>query len=128
MLNKLTGILLIILLHPTFTLAQRYSSERGYETMGLEDGSVVGKSFIYGLIACAIGFFICKVSTVKDKNGKDEFSNWYFLGLGCFFIAFLFFLPLLSWIEFAVVNLLYLGTILAVVGFIGLLIYGWLKG
>lgn len=96
--------------------------------MGLEDGSVVGKSFIYGLIACAIGFFICKVSTVKDKNGKDEFSNWYFLGLGCFFIAFLFFLPLLSWIEFAVVNLLYLGTILAVVGFIGLLIYGWLKG
>ncbi|TKT94161.1 hypothetical protein [Dyadobacter frigoris] len=128
MLIKTAGIFLLVLLLPIITIAQRYSSERGYEVTGLENASVVGKSCLYGLVACAVGFIICKLSISKDEKGVDKTSNWFFLGLGCFFVAFLFFLPLLSWVEFAVVNLLTLGLAIVVIGSIGILIYGWLKG
>jgi hypothetical protein len=124
----MVGVILLTLFLSTSTIAQRYGFQHGYETTGLASGSVVGKSFLYGLLACVIGIVICKLSVSKDDTGHDKTSNWYFLGLGCFFIAFIFFLPLLTWLEFAVVNLITLGIAIAVIGSIGFLIYGWLKG
>lgn len=127
MLKKTISILFWSILSPLTTWSQRNSYPRSYEISGLQSADNVGTSFFYGLICVIIGIVIQKLSTTTDKNGKESTSNLFFLSLGFFFIAFIFFIPLLSWIEFAAMSLIGLVMFLAVVGFICFLIYGWIK-
>jgi predicted membrane channel-forming protein YqfA (hemolysin III family) len=101
--------------------SQRGVTERSYETVGLLNGDQILDSLKIAIPLIVVGFLIANnfVWSKKDTDKIDETST----KIGCFGIIIMaggvfFLLPLLSWVEFIFVNLMYLGIAIFVVGFI----------
>jgi len=105
--------------------SQRYDTKRTYETFGLAKGSTVLEMFIYGVL-CIVGIVIVNTLTGSNDNSKkSSFATFLMMALGV--MAFIFFLPLLSWFEFIFANVMYLGVALGVITLIGYFIYNIFK-
>lgn len=104
---------------------QRYDSKRSYETFGLAKGDAVSEMFIYGVL-CVVGIIIInKLTNSKDNPSQSSIPTFLMMALGV--MAFIFFLPLLSWIEIIFVSVVHLGIALVVVSSIGYFIYSIFK-
>lgn len=124
---QIISVIILAILSSVDAWSQRNSMPRSYEISGLQSGEEVGTSVFYGFICVIVGIVIQKVSSTTDKNGKETTSGFIILSILFFILAFILFMPLFAWIEFAAMGIMGIILCIGIVAFICTLIFGWLK-
>ena len=112
------------------SFAQRYSSERSYDIIGLPEGDEIGDSLKKAIPLLLIGFIIAYIfmwSKKAQSANNSSSQNIGCLGIIIMAIGAFFLLPLLAWVEYIFVNIATVGFAIFIVGIIIFIIYSALK-
>lgn len=125
-------LLLISFVVYAHCIAQRYDETRTYDIIGLANGDEIRECLIEGLPFLLIGllllFYNIKRLQLATKENKEEKGSWSgCLALILIGIAIIIMLPLLAWIEAVFVSVYSILAVMAIIIFIIILIWEWVK-
>ena len=91
-------------------------TERTYEIIGLQNGDKILEALKTGIPIIFVGIVVMYLSTLGNKNSQNTIGNSFgCIGILIVVLGAFFLLPLLAWIEYAIVNFIVLAIILIII-------------
>ena len=103
--------------------AQSEGTKRSYEIQGLPKGDTVFDSLKIGVPLIILGIIIAYLGDGRKKDAKSTSNDYSWIGILIVFVGFFFLFPVLTWLEYILVNLISLGILIFFVIVILVLIF-----